>query len=100
MLRRDGTEMVSTINEVDTTDEVMRQAKARIFRDETRSEGRTVSLFEPSTEVIRKGKAAKPTEFGKLARGHPRAGEFSDQDRVLRRETGSVHPSYRREAPA
>ena len=25
-----------------------------------------VSLFEPHTEIIRKGKASKPTEFGKL----------------------------------
>ena len=48
--------------------QVMRQAKARIFRGETRSEGKIVSLFEPSTEVIRKGKAAKPTEFGKLVK--------------------------------
>jgi len=46
--------------------QVMRQTKARIFRGDTRSEGKIVSLFEPSTEVIRKGKAAKPTEFGKL----------------------------------
>jgi IS5 family transposase len=27
-----------------------------------------VSLFEPHTEVIRKGKAAKPTEFGKMVK--------------------------------
>ena len=27
-----------------------------------------LSLFEPSTEVIRKGTAAKPTEFGKLVK--------------------------------
>jgi hypothetical protein len=26
-----------------------------------------VSLFEPETEIIRKGKAGKPTEFGKMA---------------------------------
>jgi hypothetical protein len=24
-------------------------------------------VFEPHTEIIRKGKASKPTEFGKLA---------------------------------
>jgi transposase, IS5 family len=48
--------------------QVMRQTKARIFRDETRSAGKIVSIFEPSTEVIRKGKAAKPTEFGKLVK--------------------------------
>jgi IS5 family transposase len=46
--------------------QVMRQTKARIFRGDTHSAGKIVSIFEPSTEVIRKGKAAKPTEFGKL----------------------------------
>jgi hypothetical protein len=25
-----------------------------------------VSLFEPATQIIRKGKSSKPTEFGKL----------------------------------
>jgi transposase, IS5 family len=25
-------------------------------------------LFEPSTEIIRKGKAAKPNEFGKMVK--------------------------------
>ena len=40
--------------------QVMRQTRARIFRGNTRSEGKLLSLFEPSTEVIRKGKAGKP----------------------------------------
>ena len=48
--------------------QVMRQAKVRIFHGDTRSEGKIVSIFEMSTEVIRKGKAAKPTEFGKLVK--------------------------------
>lgn len=48
--------------------QIMRQAKARIFRGDTRSEGKIVSIFEPSTEVIRKGKASRPTEFGKLVK--------------------------------
>jgi IS5 family transposase len=48
--------------------QVMRQTKARIFRGDTHSAGKIVSIFEPSTEVIRKGKAAKPTEFGKLVK--------------------------------
>jgi IS5 family transposase len=43
-------------------------AMARIFRGETRTEGKILSLFEPSTEVIRKGKAAKPNEFGKMVK--------------------------------
>src|ERR1700693_988097 len=48
--------------------QVMKQTRARIFRGDTRSEGKLVSLFEPSTEIIRKGKASKPTEFGKMVK--------------------------------
>jgi len=46
--------------------QVMKQTRARIFRGDTRSEGKIFSLFEPSTEIIRKGKAGKPNEFGKM----------------------------------
>jgi transposase, IS5 family len=46
--------------------QVITQTKARIFHGETRTEGKIFSLFEPSTEIIRKGKAGKPNEFGKL----------------------------------
>ena len=42
--------------------QVMKQTRARIFGGNTRSEGKLLSLFEPSTEVIRKGKAGKPNE--------------------------------------
>jgi transposase, IS5 family len=48
--------------------QVMKQARARIFRGDTRSQGKLLSVFEPSTEVIRKGKAAKPNEFGKMVK--------------------------------
>jgi len=44
----------------------MRQTRTRIFRGDTRVEGKILSVFEPSTEVIRKGKAGKPNEFGKM----------------------------------
>ena len=37
-------------------------------RGDTRAEGKILSLFEPSTEIIRKGKAAKPNEFGKMVK--------------------------------
>ncbi len=37
--------------------QVIRQTEARIFHGDRRSEGKIVSLFEPSAEVIRKGKA-------------------------------------------
>jgi len=48
--------------------QVMKQTRARIFRGDTRFEGKLFSLFEPSTELIRKGKAAKPNEFGKMVK--------------------------------
>jgi len=45
---------------------VVRQTKARVFDGVTQFPGKLVSLFEPHTEIIRKGKAGKPNEFGKL----------------------------------
>jgi IS5 family transposase len=47
---------------------VMRQTRQRIFRGNTRAEGKLLSGFEPSTEIIRKGKAGKPNEFGKMVK--------------------------------
>jgi hypothetical protein len=35
---------------------------------DTHFTGKVVSMFEPQTEVIRKGKASKPTEFGKMVK--------------------------------
>jgi IS5 family transposase len=48
--------------------QVIRQTKARIFHGNPRSEGKLLSIFEPSTEVIRKGKPGKPNEFGKMVK--------------------------------
>jgi len=48
--------------------QVMHQTRERIFKGNTHAPGKLVSLFEPHTEVIRKGKAAKPTEFGKMVK--------------------------------
>ena len=45
---------------------VVRQTKARVFAGLTQFPGKLLSLFEPHTEIIRKGKAGKPNEFGKL----------------------------------
>jgi transposase, IS5 family len=55
-------------NMVPLVKQVMKQTRARIFRGETRTAGKILSLFEPSAEVIRKGKAAKPNEFGKMVK--------------------------------
>jgi len=49
-------------------EQVIRQTKARVLGGDTRAANKLVSLFEPTTEIIRKGKANKPTEFGKLVK--------------------------------
>lgn len=48
--------------------QVLRQTRERVLHGNTRAEGKLVSVFEPETEVIRKGKAKKPNEFGKLVK--------------------------------
>jgi IS5 family transposase len=49
-------------------EQVVKQTRARVFGGNTKFEEKIVSLFEPQTEIIRKGKASKPTEFGKLVK--------------------------------
>jgi len=48
--------------------QVLRQTRERIDHGNTHAPGKIVSLFEPHTEIIRKGKAGKPTEFGKMVK--------------------------------
>jgi IS5 family transposase len=50
------------------TQRVLAQTKARVFRGDTHYPDKVLSIFEPHTEAIRKGKAAKPTEFGKMVK--------------------------------
>ena len=45
---------------------VVRQTKARVIEGITQFPDKLLSLFETHTEVIRKGKAAKPNEFGNV----------------------------------
>jgi transposase, IS5 family len=49
---------------------IIAQTRARVFGGDTHFAGKLLSLFEPHTEAIRKGKAAKPTEFGKVVKLH------------------------------
>jgi transposase, IS5 family len=48
--------------------QVVKQTRMRIFAGDTKAPGKIVSVFEPHTEIIRKGKASKPNEFGKLVK--------------------------------
>ena len=45
---------------------VIAQTRARILRGDTHVPDKVLSVFEPHTETIRKGKMSKPNEFGKL----------------------------------
>ncbi len=45
---------------------VVGQTRARILGGDTHVPDKVLSVFEPHTETIRKGKISKPNEFGKL----------------------------------
>jgi IS5 family transposase len=47
---------------------VLAQTRARVLQGNTHYPDKLLSLFEPHTEAIRKGKVVKPTEFGKLVK--------------------------------
>ena len=49
-------------------EKVMRQTQQRVWGGNCHVEGKVLSLFEAHTQVIRKGKAHKPNEFGRLVR--------------------------------
>ena len=49
-------------------EKVITQSQVRIFQAQTRHPDKILSLFEPHSVVIRKGKAHKPNEFGRLVR--------------------------------
>ena len=47
---------------------VIAQTRARVFDGDRHVVGKVLSLFEEHTQAVRKGKAHKPTEFGRLVR--------------------------------
>lgn len=62
-VKRLGQQLGETVTRVR---QVIRQTVARVFRGDTQYPEKLASIFEPHTEIIRKGKASKPTEFGKM----------------------------------
>jgi Transposase domain (DUF772) len=54
--------------------QVLAQTRARILRGETTSAGKLVSLFEPTAQILRRGKPHRPTEFGRLVEVHETEG--------------------------
>jgi len=53
---------------VPLVEKVIQQTKARVLHGNQRAPGKILSLFEPHSQIIRKGKAHKPNEFGRLVR--------------------------------
>jgi transposase, IS5 family len=49
-------------------EKVIHQTKERVLKGNRHVVGKVLSLFEAHTEVIRKGKAHKPNEFGRVVR--------------------------------
>ena len=56
--------------------QVRRQARARVFGGDTHVEGKLASVFEHTTEIIRRGKAKQPTEFGKMIKVQEAEGQI------------------------
>lgn len=48
--------------------QVIRQARARVLRGNPVSDGKILSIFEPTARILRRGKLHKPTEFGALVK--------------------------------
>jgi IS5 family transposase len=47
---------------------VVAQTKLRIFKGITKSALKIVSIFEPDTKILRRGKVHKPTEYGQMVK--------------------------------
>jgi transposase, IS5 family len=64
---------------------VVAQTRARVLRGDVHFPGKVVSLFESHTEIIRKGKLAKPTEFGRLVKIQEAEAQFITDYEVCER---------------
>jgi transposase, IS5 family len=49
-------------------EQVLRQTRARVLHGITNSDGKLLSLFQPSAQILRRGKPHRPNEFGLLVK--------------------------------
>lgn len=83
--RRAAAQLSATIELIH---QVVAQTRARVLRGNTHYPGKVVSLFEPHTEILRKGKLARPTEFGRLVKIQEAEAQFiTDYAVCERRQT-------------
>jgi IS5 family transposase len=61
-----------TLRQIETllprAQQVLKQTRMRIIDGESASTGKIVSIFEPWTQILRRGKLHRPTEFGMLVK--------------------------------
>jgi IS5 family transposase len=88
---------------------VVAQTRARVLRGDTHYPGKVVSVFEPHTDIIRKGKLARPTEFGRIVKVQEAEAQFitdytvverGQADRALWEPTLDRHIALFERAPA
>ncbi len=66
------------------TRQVVAQTRARVLKGDTHYRHKIFSVFETHTEAVRKGKAAKPTEFGKVVKIQEAENQFITDYEVCR----------------
>jgi IS5 family transposase len=64
---------------------VVAQTRARVLRGDTHYPGKVVSVFDPHTDIIRKGKLARPTEFGRVVKIQEAEAQFITDYAVVER---------------
>lgn len=78
---------------------MLAQTRARVVHGDTHHPDKVLSIFGPHTEVIRKGKAAKPTEFGKVVKIQEAEGRIiTDYEVCAIRVPGFASPANERAA--
>jgi IS5 family transposase len=97
-LQKEGSKQAQRVREqfdhfVPLVEQAMEQARRRVLDGEqVRAEEKLLSLFEPETQIIRRHKAGKETEFGrKLWLGEVEGGIISEY-RLLEHGGGLDHP--------
>jgi IS5 family transposase len=73
---------------------VVAQTKLRVFKGITKSAIKIVSIFEPETRILRRGKAHKPTEYGQMVKvQEAEGGIVTDLAVVTEHDTKLLVPS-------
>jgi IS5 family transposase len=65
--------------------QILAQTRARVLRGDIHYPDKVVSVFEPHTEIIRKGKLARPTEFGRRVKIQEAEAQFITDYEVCER---------------